>query len=224
MVPSLSLISESCVHFLKTNVVSGFSALTAVKVASFLRSSMSNDVVPALICGSGLERESICHFGSAGKIGLFVCAERIDWLQLLKPSFKHVAKAVSSLSALPSLLLGFSEDSLLNISLLAIGEELFNRGLVQQVYLRELQKNIIKKFSDNEENLVDHPISKVTRIVVSSIIFGLMHTKAWECGYGGAIPEIAGGIIFGLLAEEYGLTSSSLAHISANLIILNDLI
>jgi membrane protease YdiL (CAAX protease family) len=175
-------------------------------------------MVPGFVCGSGLIGDNICRFGSVGQASI-PCAERIDWLQPLKPTFNFLGSSVSCVSGLPSYLLGFTEKSILNVSLMAIGEELVCRGLVQNVLMRKLQKKIVVQFSKNEA-LVDHPIMKISRIAAASIIFGLMHTRVWECGYGGTIPEIAGGIIFGILAEtKYGLVGSSLAHTAANLII-----
>lgn len=219
MIFSLSNVKENCLKCFKLGAVSSLSAVTAVKTAGYLKSYVSNGMIAGLICGSGSFGNNICQFGSIGKANFPLCAERIDWLQSFKPVFYFLGSSVSCASALPSYLLGFTKKSILNVSLMALGEELVCRGLIQNVLMRKLQQRIVVQFSKNEA-LVDHPIMKISRISAASIVFGLMHAHLWECGHGGTIPELAGGIIFGILAEtKYGLVGSSLAHTAANLII-----
>jgi hypothetical protein len=221
-IPSLSSIQESCVNYFIPSTIAVGSGITAVKVAAFLRSTMSHGMIPGIICGSGSIGDNICRLGSVGKAGIGLCVERMDWIQPLKPPLRFLSAAVNIISSSPAYLLGFTEKGVLNIALNAIGEELFYRELVQRVILRNIQGKILSQSGSNSETLVDHPIAKIARIAAASIIFGLMHTYKWECGYGGTIPEAAGGVIFGILAEtKYGLPSSSLAHITVNLIILS---
>lgn len=203
-------------------IIAGVSGVVAVKASAFLRSIVNYEIIPGYICGSGSIGNNICRFGSVGKIGIPLCAERIDWIQPLKPAFTFLGAGISYLNTLPNDLLGFKEKSLLNVTFNAIGEELFCRGLIQHVLVRNIQAEILEKLSTNHEILVNHPIAKITRIAAASIVFGLLHTPLWECGYGGTIPQIAGGVIFGTLAEtNCGLISSTLAHITANLIVYN---
>jgi hypothetical protein len=219
-IPSFSKIQESfSKNFTPSNIAAGLSGITAVKIADFLRSAISYKLIPGFICGSNSTGDAVCRYGSVGEMAIPLCVERINSIQPLKPIFTFLGTTVNCISSFPSYLLGLTEKSLLNIAFNATGEELFCRGLIQRVLIRNAQEKILKRLSPNYGNLVDHSLVKATRIIAASIIFGLLHTRVWECRFGGTIPEIAGGIIFGVLAESrYGLTSSALAHTIANLI------
>jgi membrane protease YdiL (CAAX protease family) len=210
----LNLVKSS----IQGSIVSSLSGFGAVKVADFLRSTVSGNIINGFLCGPNSLIK--CRFGLTGVPASSFCAEKIVLLKPLKSTFTFLGTAVNCVSEFPSYVLGFSEKSLLNVSLSAAGEELFCRGLVQRKLFRDIQVKILQKISANPESLVDHPIAKITRIAAASILFGLMHTRVWECRNGGTIPEIAAGVIFGILAEtNYGLAGATLAHITANLLI-----
>jgi membrane protease YdiL (CAAX protease family) len=207
-------------NFISPSCITGLSSISAVKIAAYLRSVITKNFIPGFVCGPTTTGDTICRYGSVGKMAIPVCAERIHSIQPLKPIFDFIGAAVNRLSSYPAYLSGFAENSLLNTAFLATGEELFCRVLIQRVLIRKAQEQVLKRLSPNYKNLIDHSLMKATRICAASIIFGLLHTKAWQCGYGGTIPEITGGIVFGALAEsKYGLIGASLSHTLANAII-----
>lgn len=203
---------SSCVKGFMLTSVSG---VAAIKGAVSLRTTMAADLVPGLICGP--DENTLCRFGSVGTEGLPFCAEKIDWLQPFKPTLQYTGKSVSFAGEFSGYVVGASVNNPLTIAISATFEELLCRGFLQRGIFRELPRCIISKISPKHASLVDHPIAKATQIVASSIIFGLLHTKKWECGYGGTIQEMAGGMIFGIIAEtRFGLLGSSFAHTVAN--------
>jgi membrane protease YdiL (CAAX protease family) len=218
-----SNLESSNLKFLRSGLamgLSGLSGVSTVRFADYLRFKATRDTAIGFMCGKESMGRSVCLLGTTGKIGVPFCAERVSWLQPAKPILAHLGTRIHDISEFPSRFFQLSENSVVNITLGAAGEELFIHGFVQQYLLRKLQAKILQKISPQHEKLVDHPLAKASRIAASSLLFGLMHTDNWECRYGGTIPEIAAGIVFGTLAEtRVGLVGSTIAHTVANLLI-----
>jgi len=90
----------------------------------------------------------------------------------------------------------------------AVTEELYFRGLIQQVALPKLSNLLPSPF----KNIFNH---KITRIFLTSTLFALSHTNHWDTDLC-LLPQFFGGVSYGILAESDGLGSSIAAHFIYN--------
>lgn len=106
-----------------------------------------------------------------------------------------------------------------------IVEEFEVRFLFQEVLLRRLPKSILNKYGPQYSHLVDAKTSKIARIALSSLLFGLMHiTRAADhenqclgANYGFAVLGL--GAFSGYLTERTGgIGPSILFHMARNII------
>ena len=84
-------------------------------------------------------------------------------------------------------------------------EEVFDRGLIQKIVLPLLSK----PFPSRIRNILNH---KVTRIILSSILFSIGHTGCWNQKNGVSV-QFMGGLVYGTAAE---FDSSLLVPITAH--------
>ena len=196
--------------FIGTVSSSAIVAYLAPKISLFQTSGMT----PAVICSGGEGELSFCRNGFVG-LPRF-CLEKISWLQPLKKNLATQGYQVNYFSYKAAVMLSGRPDNLLGVLFAGAGEEFYCRGLVQKVFLRDLPKRILKKISLPNEWL-DSRIWTGLRIACASCLFAGLHTDYWNCEKGGAMPQLFGGMVFGLLAEmKMGLVASALAHGVAN--------
>lgn len=192
----------------------GLGGVVAAQYSHILGPFVSKNCMSGIIC----DANATCSFGSIGPNALF-CAERIQFIQPVKPLFKYVASNTGRLFSVPNALFANTKlAGLTEVPFSAFGEEVISRGFIQCVCIRGLQERVLKLLSPDHKNLIDHPITIASRVFAASIIFGLLHTELWECTLGGTTPQIFGGIIFGLLAEK-SIIGATVAHTLANWII-----
>ncbi len=98
-------------------------------------------------------------------------------------------------------------------------EELTFRKLLQSVVLTKIPKFLLRKISPKKEHLVDHKISKVSRILFTASIFALAHMVRFGHYRGLLSLQFLSGIYYSYLHEQnYSLTKLSLIHFSSNAI------
>jgi hypothetical protein len=109
-------------------------------------------------------------------------------------------------------------------------EELMHRGGVQEILLTGLPKNILKIIAPGKETLLDLTVVKTARIFLTAAFFSYVHFLLNR----GVFPDsycnaqivssfVKSGITYGLLKEsKIGLLGSIVAHISNNILSLNE--
>lgn len=97
-------------------------------------------------------------------------------------------------------------------------EELISRELIQNQLLKNIPKKILARWSPDHQHLIDHKIAMISRVVLSSTIFALIHTGSWDCSPGGGLSyPFLGGILLGSLKEITGSTILTTAvHFECN--------
>lgn len=102
------------------------------------------------------------------------------------------------------------------IGMHALVEELFFRFLLQKIILTELPRLLLKKISPSYANYVDHPIFKITRMLLLSALFALAHTSLFTVS-GLLLPQLFSGFFYsGLIEQNFSLTYVTLAHFIYN--------
>jgi membrane protease YdiL (CAAX protease family) len=138
-----------------------------------------------------------------------------DFLNLVKLSpgwLKELANLVGEPSKIINTKVGTKIGfKAMGITSAPIVEEIVLRGIVQELILKKIPKEVLKAFGVNPK-ILDKPPFRVARIVISSLLFALMHahTGAAEVG---TLPQFIGGIFLGSAMEATGrLTIPMLMH------------
>jgi|GEM_PF-7058452 len=177
----------------------------------------SKKLVESWVCVP-FETDSIpCFPKMAGRTPF--CADRFDLLHSFQPALKKIADIINFPVDKSYELLGWDQMSSMPYTLIpySVAEELFCRGLIQNGLLRALPKKAIERvFPGQGSKITDHPIARITRCAVTAGLFALLHTRKWECGDGGTLPEFVAGMIFGAVGE-YSVTHACFAHVISNL-------
>jgi len=89
-------------------------------------------------------------------------------------------------------------------------EEFIFRVILQEGFLRQLPKLGLSVAKLASPEIIDSPISKITRISISSLIFGLGHLQ--HNGISHVINSTLSGISFGYIHENIGFLPAVLTH------------
>lgn len=106
----------------------------------------------------------------------------------------------------------------------AVFEEVVFRGLIQEGVLRQLPKELLKRYFPGQEGIVDAIPFRICRVALSSLLFALAHTPQWSASLIQCSHQIAGGAIKGYFVETRGpegLIVCAIAHSALNLVYLS---
>lgn len=107
-------------------------------------------------------------------------------------------------------LIGFHNDVIFP----SIIEELLFRGVIQEIFLRQLPKLTLRLLSMNTE-LVDLPPFKIMRIAMSAVFFGIAYS--WKNRPSAIFKTILLGLDTAYRYESTGLSAAILSHFNNNL-------
>lgn len=114
------------------------------------------------------------------------------------------------------------ESLYLNL-LMPAAEEVFFRGLIQDVILKRLAAKVVKKNFPNYASMLDSKIYTVIRILLTSLYFSYAHRDnhlvyADRFVDQQLIATLVQGVGFGILKESHGLAASLGAHAINNFV------
>lgn len=85
--------------------------------------------------------------------------------------------------------------------LTGLTEEFFFRYVIQSALLKEVPKLILKKISPKNVDFIDHKISKMARIILTSLLFALAHgSLAGKCS--NLAPQFFTGMLYANRREQ----------------------
>lgn len=172
------------------------------------------------------EKTSLSQF--VGKHFFWVAIEITMLLQVMEPFnssikyfcsgvqvqsfFKNTSEKITDLTD-PLFQIALTKNPWLNVLGTALFEEFVFRAILQEGFLRQLPKLVLRVTNLASPEFVDSPISKVIRIGISSLIFGLAHLH--KSLYSTFDTTLAG-VSFGYLHENIGFFPAILAHFDVN--------
>lgn len=83
----------------------------------------------------------------------------------------------------------------------AVCEEVEFRWLLQKLILKELPEAALRHVAPEYAHLVDSQAARICRIAAASLLFAYCHVSVLDCGSGGGISQLVGGILYGTLYE-----------------------
>jgi len=111
----------------------------------------------------------------------------------------------------------------------AATEEMICRVLFQEVILRRLPKTTMKRLGIKKaDEIVDHTIVKVMRLIASAALFALLHRSQFHPLGSNGVPQFISGLFYGIILESAKTTPQlmlytsyiSLHHTAHNYILL----
>lgn len=102
----------------------------------------------------------------------------------------------------------------------ACAEELLFRLFIQTILLKELPKNVLKIFgvtAERAEELVNHRMAKISRVLVTALLFMAAHAGKFGNARGMLVHQLLGGLAWGALKESgTPLVQVAFLHFSYN--------
>jgi hypothetical protein len=129
-----------------------------------------------------------------------LCPERINVLNFFYPVFEFIPQIVKSIDNIISASF-INEDSVFSTLRSNLAEVIFFRSFLQLTLFREIPRYLMKKFTPNHANQVDHVIIKLFRIVIVGTINSLSNIDYWQCIKGGTMHTVPAGMFIGALTE-----------------------
>ncbi len=118
----------------------------------------------------------------------------------------------------------YGNRGVVNLTAVAVNgvvEEIFFRGVCQQLLLRKLPQIILRKIAPDHLYLVDHIALRIARVVLVASLFALAHAAIFGATGGMLLPHFAAGIFYSVLVEkEYSFSKIAAIHLVYNLAIL----
>jgi membrane protease YdiL (CAAX protease family) len=96
-------------------------------------------------------------------------------------------------------------------------EEIIFRSCIQSILLTKIPKLTLRKIAPSYENLVDHKITQIARIIFTSLLFALAHVARLKDHRGMLLPQFLVGIYLSLLREQkFSILDLSIIHFTIN--------
>lgn len=95
----------------------------------------------------------------------------------------------------------FSKSRQGQIFIISACEEVEFRWLIQDVILKKLPKKILEHVAPEHLDKLNSNLAKISRVAATSLLFANCHLSSLECSQGGGIPQLVGGLLYGLIYE-----------------------
>ena len=158
-----------------------------------------------------------------GNFGIFVSFHRIRYIddfgkeivqepliseinlgQYVSPCIREViSKTITEPAMITKGMASFFLPSIGNSTDLLYGcavEEIICRGLIQEGLLRRLPHRALQKIAPDYAHLTDHPIARISRVALASLVFALVHVDKIDSPVS-VLPQFCSGLIFGTTYE-----------------------
>ncbi|MGE0669975.1 MAG: CPBP family glutamic-type intramembrane protease [Parachlamydiales bacterium] len=80
-------------------------------------------------------------------------------------------------------------------------EEMEYRFLIQHVLLKKIPEHILNKIAPNYSEMINKWPVQVLRAFTVALLFAIAHGQAQSCESWGGLPQLIGGLLYGLLNE-----------------------